>query len=85
MMSREDGSEPCRAGQFLSLLAWAGRVVSNQFSRMARNRTGRGEEGTVFGVLGSMGLKIQETSGDVAMVGAGTGVSFCATERIGFS
>jgi len=48
---------------------------------MARNRTGRGGEGLVFGVLGSVGLKIQETSGDVAMVGAGSGVSSRATER----
>ena len=61
------------------------RVVSHQFSRMARNRTGRGEEGLVFGRRESVGLEVQETSGDVVMVGASSGVSFCVTERIGSS
>lgn len=48
---------------------------------MDRNRTGRGDEGLVFGMRESVGLEVQETSGDVAMVGAGSGVTFCATER----
>jgi len=52
---------------------------------MARNRTGRGEEGLVFGRRESVGLEVQETSGDVVMVGASSGVSFCVTERIGSS
>jgi len=50
-------------------------------SRMDRNRTRRGDEGLVFGMRESVGLEVQETSGDVAMVGAGSGVTFCATER----
>jgi len=49
---------------------------------MARNRTGRGEEGLVFDMRESVGLEVRETSGDVAMAGASSGVLFCATERI---
>jgi len=49
-------------------------------SRTERNRTGRGDEWLVFGMQESVGLEVQETSGDVAMVGAGSRVTFYATE-----
>jgi len=82
-------SEPGRVGQF-SLLSCAGRVISNQFSRMARNRTGRGEEGLMFGVLGIEDIALAgawdwRSRKRAGMVGAGSGVWFCATERIGSS
>ena len=52
------GSEPWRDGQSLSLLSCVGRIVSSQFSRMARDRTVRGEEVLVFRVLGIEGIAL---------------------------